>query len=68
MLGSDAAADDDAYFMEGETCLDKCMIEAPVNTAFFIMNKSQNDPTCLRLKNCVLDGLDCCKRFFCFQV
>ena len=68
-IGVDIDSDDDVYLMEGNTVIESCIVESPVNTAIYLMSAGSilSGSTGLDLKYCILDGMENCRRMICFQ-
>jgi hypothetical protein len=67
-VGVDIDSDDDIYLMEGTTILENCVVESPVNTCIYVISSGIQSETALKVKHCIFDGLESCRRMICFQV
>ena len=56
-IGSSPESKDAIFIAEGSVKFTECLIEATVNTLFFVLNGSN-----LSLDHCIVDGLESCQR------
>ena len=67
-IGDKPESLDNAYFIEGHTLLENCIVESPVNTAMYVINKDRTKPTSLDVSYSLLNGMEKAQRMIYFEV
>ena len=65
-IGDSPESNDAIYVLGGKVVFNSCLLEATVNTLWYLIGQESSNTT-LTVKNCVVDGLESCQRAVTFQ-
>jgi len=66
-VGDSADSNDAIYVLGGHAVFTNCLLEATVNTLWYIIGQEASSPVTLTVQHCVVDGLESCQRAVTFQ-